>query len=80
MTTLTVNIPNEKDLSVLQEILNRFGLSYSVDANEEYVFNEAEIASLVKTKQDFIDGKTTARDWTDIEQDLNELYSKQPLT
>lgn len=31
MTTLTVNIDNEKDLPVLKEILNRFGLKYKVD-------------------------------------------------
>ncbi|BAU54715.1 hypothetical protein MgSA37_02893 [Mucilaginibacter gotjawali] len=35
MATLTVNIQNKKDLSVWREILDRFGLSYSVDANEE---------------------------------------------
>jgi len=80
MTTLTVNIQNEKDLSVLQEILDRFGLSYSVEDNEQYVFTLAEIASLVKTKQDFIDGKTTARDWTEIEEDFDLRYSNQPLT
>jgi hypothetical protein len=28
MATLTVNITDDKDLFVLQEILNRFGLSY----------------------------------------------------
>ncbi|MDR3696037.1 hypothetical protein [Mucilaginibacter sp.] len=75
MATLTVKIQNKKDLSVLREILDRFGLSYAVDTNEEYVFSEAEIASLVKTKQDFIDGKTTARDWTEIEEDLNRAYN-----
>jgi hypothetical protein len=75
MTTLTVNIQNEKDLPVLQEILNRFGLSYSVDVEEEYTFTEAEIKGLIKTKQDFIDGKTTARDWTEIEEELNRAYN-----
>jgi len=30
MTTLTVDIENEKDLPVLKEILSRFGLSYKV--------------------------------------------------
>ncbi|MDB4904844.1 MAG: hypothetical protein JWQ63_4125 [Mucilaginibacter sp.] len=75
MTTLTVNIQNEKDLPVLQEILDRFGLTYAVDTNKEYVFSEAEIESLVKTKQDFIDGKTTARDWNDIDEDLNRAYN-----
>ena len=75
MTTLTVNIQNEKDLPVLQEILDRFGLTYAVDTEKEYAFSEAEIKSLVKTKQDFIDGKTTARDWNDIEEDLNRAYN-----
>jgi hypothetical protein len=30
MTTLTVDIENEKDLPVLKEILTRFGLNYKV--------------------------------------------------
>jgi signal recognition particle subunit SEC65 len=75
MTTLTVNIKNDSDLPVLQEILNRFGLSYTVDTDKEYPFSDAEIKSLVKTKQDFIEGKTTARNWTDIEDDLNRAYN-----
>ena len=35
MATLTVNIDNEKDLPVLKEILNRFGLKYKVDQQAE---------------------------------------------
>ena len=31
MATLTVNIDNDKDLPLLKEILNRFGLKYKVD-------------------------------------------------
>jgi len=45
MTTLTVNIENEKDLPVLQEILDRFGLSYSVGSDD---YDEALEASLKK--------------------------------
>jgi hypothetical protein len=74
MTTLTVNITDENDLPVLREILNRFGLSYTVDPDATYAFTKAEIESLVRTKQDFIDGKTTARDWEDIEKELNRAY------
>jgi hypothetical protein len=62
MTTLTVNIKEESDLSVLQEILDRFGLTYTVDTENEYAFSKSEIDGLIKTKQDFLDGKTTARD------------------
>ena len=75
MTTLTVNIQNENDLPLLQEILNRFGLSYTVDVEKDYVFSEKDIAGLLKSKQDFLDGKTTARNWTDIEDDLNRAYN-----
>ena len=75
MTTLTVNIQNENDLPLLQEILNRFGLSYTVDVEKDYVFSEKDIAGLLQSKQDFLDGKTTARNWTDIEDDLNRAYN-----
>jgi len=75
MTTLTVNINEQSDLTVLQGILDRFGLSYTVNADKEYNFSEAEIESLVKAKKDFLEGKTTARNWKDIEGDLNRAYN-----
>lgn len=70
MTTLTVNIANEKDLPLMEEILNRFGLSYHI--NTGYNFTEQEITALLKTKQDFLEGKSSARNWNEIEQDLKK--------
>ena len=68
MIRLTVNIPDDNDISFLKEVLDRFGLSYEIDADDNgYIFSDAEIKSLVKTRQDYLEGKTTARDWTDIE-------------
>lgn len=76
MTTLTVNIPDEKDLPVLQEILTRFGLSYTVGEDlDDYIFSERQIDELLKRKRDFIEGRTTARDWKDVEDDLNRAYN-----
>ena len=75
MTTVTINIPDNQDLQALEEALARFGLSYTVEEGPDYSFSEAEIDMLLKRKQDFIDGKTTARDWKDIEDDLNRAYS-----
>lgn len=69
MKTLTVNITDEKDLPVMEEILTRFGLSYQINA--DYSFSEQEIKGLLKTKQDFLEGKSSARDWSKIEQELN---------
>lgn len=74
MTTLTVNISNENDLPVLQEILNRFGLTYTIDVENEYPFSKKDIEGFLKSKQEFLDGKTTARDWEDIEEDLNRAF------
>lgn len=42
---------------------------------EEYLFSEEEIAGFTQTKQDFKDGKTTACDWTEIEEELNKAYN-----
>jgi len=75
MTTLTVNIPNESDLPVLQEILNRFGLTCTIDAENEFPFSKKDIEGLLKSKKDFLEGKTTARNWDDIEEDLNSAYN-----
>jgi hypothetical protein len=55
MTTLTVNIPNDKNLAAVQEALDRFELSYIVDTNTDYTFSEAEIKSFLKTKPVFIE-------------------------
>jgi len=33
MTTVTVNIVNDKDLPVLKEILKRFGLDFKIEKN-----------------------------------------------
>jgi hypothetical protein len=75
MTTLTVNITNESDLPVLQEILNRFGLTYTIDVENEFPFSKKDIEGLLKSKKDFLEGKTTARNWDDIEEDLNRAYN-----
>ncbi|MES2276967.1 MAG: hypothetical protein V4592_13145 [Bacteroidota bacterium] len=75
MTTLTVNIQNESELTLLKETLKKLGFNYSIDTDKDYMFTEAEIASFVKTRQDFLDGKTTARSWDDIEEDLNRAYN-----
>lgn len=73
MTTLTVNIDKEKDLPVLKEILDRFGLVYQVD--EQLDISDEDIKGFLKTQQDFLEGKTTARDWNDIQNDLNRAYN-----
>jgi hypothetical protein len=42
--------------------------------DQEYSFSEEEIEGFVQTMQGFIDGKTTAQSWEEIEEDLNRTY------
>ncbi len=51
MTTLTVDIENDKDLPVLKEILTRFGLNYKV--NPEPVLNKDGDKLYKKLKKSF---------------------------
>jgi len=79
MTTLTVNINDDKDLPVLKEILNRFGLDYTVDKSA--VLDKDEGKLLRKLKKSFSEinewesGKLKLQDAKDaireIESELN---------
>jgi len=75
MTTLTVNIERESDLATLQETLDKLGLNYALSNDTGHIFTKDQIESFVKNRQDFIDGKTTARDWDDIEKDLDSAFN-----
>ena len=48
MTTLTVNINDDKDLPVLKEILNRFGLDYTVDRSAVLSKDESKLLKKLK--------------------------------
>jgi len=41
---------------------------------KDYIFSEEKIQSFLQTQQDFIKGKTTARDWEEIHQDLKHKF------
>lgn len=75
MTTLTVNVQSESDLVVLQKMLGELGMAYHVSNDDQFDFSEAEINSFKQTRQDYIDGKTTARDWSEIKKDLGRAFN-----
>jgi geranylgeranyl pyrophosphate synthase len=74
MTTLTVNIENQSDLTALQETLDKLGLAYDIQDESEYIFSQDEINGFLKTNQDITEGKTTVRDWKDVESDLKRAF------
>lgn len=65
MTTLTVNIENEKDLSALTEFLSKAGMAYSVDEEE---YDEALEAAIQEGLDDIKAGRVSPHEevWAEI--------------
>lgn len=77
MATITATISKKKDIKTLTELLDRMGIQYIVDESaEDYGFSTEQIADLERTQQDYLAGKTTARDWEDIKQNLKYAIFK----
>lgn len=75
MTTITATIANQKDVKVLKEILERFGIAYVVnESTEDYKLSKAQIADFENTQQEFIEGKSSAKTWETIKKELNSVY------
>lgn len=76
MTTITAKIPNAKDVKIFKDLLERFGIPYTIDdeSTQGYVFTDAQMADFEQSKQEFVDGKTTAKSWDDIKKNLESVY------
>lgn len=74
MVTLTVELDKEKDLPVLQALLNRLELKYHIE-NEDYPLSEAELETIAKGMEDFKAGRvhTTVEVQARIKQKLADL-------
>jgi hypothetical protein len=71
MKTLTFNFHNEQEEKVLLAFLNSLQYDYRpVEEPEAFQFSQEEIKGLLQTKQDFLEGKTAARPWEEIKQNL----------
>ncbi len=76
MTTITAKLSNKKDVKVLREILERFGIQYTINESpESYAFSKDQIADFERSRQDFLDGKSTANNWENIKKDLDRVYA-----
>jgi predicted transcriptional regulator len=74
MTTLTVEIDKEKDLPVLQALLNRLELKYHID-NEDYNLTDAELEGINAGLEDIKAGRvhTVSEVKTRIAQKISRL-------
>lgn len=71
--TVTVNLQTEEQEKVLIEFLEKMHFDYQSDQTN-FTLTEAQMQEVIKRDNDFINGKTTARDWNDIKRDLKSVY------
>jgi len=61
MTTITVEIDKDKDLSALKEFIGRLGLKYHVEDEEALLYTDEVKIMLDKRYADYQDGKEMVR-------------------
>jgi len=71
--TVTVNLHSEEQEKALIEFLESMHFDYQSDA-DNVGLTEFQKQQVFKRDSDFLDGKTTARDWDDIKRDLKSVY------
>jgi len=71
--TVTVNLHNEEQEKALIEFLKKMHFEYQSDIGNSGL-TELQKQEILKRDNDFLTGKTSARDWNDIKRDLKSVY------
>jgi hypothetical protein len=71
--TITVSLHNGEQEKVLIEFLEKMHFDYQSDI-ENNDLTESKKKQILKRDNDFLNEKTTARDWNDIKRDLKNVY------
>lgn len=71
--TVTVNLHSVEEEKALIEFLDKMKYDYLSDDNH-FTLSESQKQEVIRRDNEFIDGKTTARDWNDIKRDLKSVY------
>jgi hypothetical protein len=71
--TVTVNLYSEEQEKDLVEFLDRMQYDYQSDT-DDLGLTELQKQEILKRDNDFVNGKTTARDWNDIKRELRSVY------
>jgi hypothetical protein len=73
METLTIDIQNEEEKKVLLAFLDSLNYHYRTD-NDEYTLTEEQVENIVQRKNDFLQGKTTSRPWSEIKKSYEGAF------
>ena len=73
METLTIDIQNEEEKKVLLAFLDSLNYHYRTD-NDDYTLTEEQVEVMVQRKKDFLQGKTTARPWSEVKKSYEGAF------
>ena len=71
--TVTVNLHSEEQEKALIDFLDKMEYDYESNA-DDFGLTELQKQEILKRDNDFVNGKTTARDWNDIKRGLKSVY------
>jgi hypothetical protein len=67
METLKIDIQNEQEKKVLLAFLDSLHYQYRAES-DDYILNDDDIKEMLKRKDDYLAGNTTAKPWSDIKK------------
>lgn len=70
--TISVSVNNEQEEKVLLAFLN--SLEYDYQTDDDYVLTPEQQKEILRRDKEFLNGKTTARDWNEIKDELRNVY------
>ena len=71
--TVTVNLHSEDQEKALFDFLDKMNFEYQSD-DDDLRLTEDQKQEIIRRDNDFVSGKTAARDWNDIKRDLSRIY------
>ncbi|OIQ68372.1 hypothetical protein GALL_500380 [mine drainage metagenome] len=71
--TVTININSAEQEKLLFDFLERMNFDYESD-RDNISLTEGQKEEILRRDNDFINGKTAARNWDEIKKDLESVY------
>ncbi|MCQ6958506.1 hypothetical protein [Mucilaginibacter aquariorum] len=71
--TISVNLHSEQEEKVLLAFLDSLKYDYQTD-NDAFFLSGEQQKEILSRDQEFIEGKTTARDWNEIKKEMDRVY------
>jgi len=71
--TVTVNLYSAEQEKTLIDFLEKMHFDFQSD-QEDFSLTDDQKAEILRRDNDFVSGKTTARNWDDIKRDLKSVY------